>query len=85
VRLSEAHRSRYLTDVAAAVISHRIEPTDNIDFAGHYNLNDNLKLVVEGINLTNQPIVQYTDITAKRLLVNTTSGSTFTFGATYEF
>ena len=86
VRLSEAHRSRYLTDGGSGGnIGTGIEPTDNIDFAAHYNLCDNLKLVVEGINLTNQPIIQYTDITAKRLLVNTTSGSTFTFGATYEF
>jgi len=85
-RISEAHRSRYLTDGGSGGnIGSGIEPTDNIDFAAHYNLSDNLKLVVEGINLTNQPIIQYTDITAKRLLVNTTSGSTFTFGATYEF
>jgi TonB-dependent receptor len=86
VRLSEAHRSRYLTGAGSnGNIGEGIEPTDNIDFAAHYNLFDNLKLVVEGINLTNQPIIQYTDVSAKRLLVNTTSGSTFTFGATYEF
>lgn len=86
VRLSEAHRSRYLTDGGSGGnIGTGIEPTNNIDFAGHYNLNDNLKLVVEGINLTNQPIIQYTDISAKRLLVNTTSGRTFTFGVTYQF
>jgi iron complex outermembrane recepter protein len=86
VRVSEAHRSRYLTD--GGNVSNQgtgIEPTDNIDFAAHYNLSDNLKLVVEGINLTNQPIIQYADVSAKRLLVNTTSGQTFTFGVTYEF
>jgi hypothetical protein len=86
VRLSEAHRSRYITGAGSnGNIGEGIEPTDNIDFAAHYNLFDNFKLVVEGINLTNQPIIQYTDVTAKRLLVNTTSGATFTFGATYEF
>jgi TonB-dependent receptor len=86
VRISEAHRSRYLTDTGSVTNQGTgIEPTDNIDFAAHYNLCDNLKLVVEGINLTNQPIIQYADVSAKRLLVNTTSGSTFTFGATYEF
>ncbi len=85
-RISEAHRSRYLTDGGSGGnIGSGIEPTDNVDFAAHYNLSDNLKLVVEGINLTNQPIIQYTDVSAKRLLVNTTSGQTFTFGVTYEF
>lgn len=86
VRVSEAHRSRYLTDGGSVANQGTgIEPTDNIDFAAHYNLADNFKLVVEGINLTNQPIIQYADVSAKRLLVNTTSGSTFTFGVTYEF
>jgi TonB-dependent receptor len=86
VRVSDAHRGRYLDGAGSGGnIGSGIEPTDNIDFAGHYNLNDNLKLVVEGINLTNQPIIQYADVAAKRLLVNTTSGKTFTFGVTYQF
>jgi len=86
VRLSEAHRGKYITDSGSnGNIGSGIEATDNIDFAGHYNLSDNLKVVVEGINLTNQPIIQYTDVSAKRLLVNTTSGRTFTFGVTYQF
>lgn len=86
LRVSEAHRSRYFDGAGSGGnIGSDIGATDNIDFAGHYNLNDNLKLVVEGINLTNQPIKQYADISATRLLVNTTAGSTFTFGVTYDF
>lgn len=86
IRVSEAHRSKYLTGAGSnGNIGEGVEATDNLDFSAHYNLFDNFKLVVEGINLTNQPIIQYTDVSAKRLLVNTTSGQTFTFGATYEF
>ena len=43
-------------------------------------------LIVEGtLNLTNQPIVQFTDLSAHRIEVNTSSGRTFLWGATAEF
>ena len=44
-----------------------------------------MKVTLEGINLTNQHIVQFTDIYAKRIEVNTSSGRTFLLGATAEF
>jgi iron complex outermembrane receptor protein len=44
-----------------------------------------LKLTLEGINLSNQHTIQYTDIAAKRTTVNTSSGRTILIGATYEF
>ena len=40
------------------------------------------KLTAEGINMTNQHIVQFTDIYAKRIEVNTSSGRIFLVGAT---
>ena len=43
------------------------------------------KIKVEGINLTNQAIEQFTDLKADRTEVYTTSGRTFTFGVTAEF
>jgi TonB-dependent receptor len=85
-RLSTAYRSKYLVGAGGnGNLGEGMKPTNNVDFAAHYNVNDQLKLVVEGINLTNQPITQYADKYADRLEVRTKSGVTFTFGATYEF
>lgn len=85
-RLSTAYRSKYLVGAGGnGNLGEGMKPTNNVDFAAHYNVNDQLKLVVEGINLTNQPITQYADRYADRLEVLTKSGVTFTFGATYEF
>jgi len=41
--------------------------------------------VVEGINLTDQAINQYTDINEERPTAWTKSGRTFTAGVTYVF
>ena len=86
VRLSEAYRSQYLDSTGSSGnVGELVGATNNVDFQAHYNLNKHFKLIVEGINLTNQPIVQYLDIYVKRPEVYTTSGRTFTFGATYQF
>ncbi|MGA7710813.1 MAG: TonB-dependent receptor [Rhizomicrobium sp.] len=86
IRVSDAYRSRYLDGAGGGGnIGDAYSPTNNVDLAAHYNVDDHLKVVVEGINLTNQPIKQYEDVTAKRPEVDTTSGETFTFGITYDF
>ena len=59
--------------------------TNNIDFAAHYNVLPKLKLTLEGINLSNEHSIQFTDIAAKRTTVNVSSGRTILIGATYEF
>jgi iron complex outermembrane receptor protein len=85
-RMSEAYRDKYLDSAGGSGnIGEMIGATSNVDFQAHYNLDRRLKLIVEGINLTDQHIVQYTDVTAKRIEVNTSSGRTFTFGFSYEF
>jgi iron complex outermembrane receptor protein len=86
VRISEAYRDQYLIGAGGnGNIGEGIEATNNVDFAGHYNLTSHLKATLEGVNLTDQHIVQYTDVTARRIEVNTSSGRTILFGATYEF
>ena len=86
IRVSDAYRSRYLDSAGGGGnIGDAFRPTNNVDLAAHYNVSDRLKVIVEGINLTNQPIKQYEDVTAKRPEVDTTSGETFTFGITYDF
>ena len=86
VRVSDAYRSRYL-DAASGNgnIGDVVNSTNNIDMEAHYNITDDLKLVFEGLNLTDQSITQYVDVNAKRPEVYTRSGRTFTFGATYNF
>ncbi len=86
IRVSEAYRSQYRdSEGANGNIGDYFAATSNIDFAMHYRLSDHLKATVEGINMTDQPIIQYTDATAKRIEVVTRSGHTITFGASYEF
>jgi TonB-dependent receptor len=86
VRVSEAYRSQYLDSAGGnGNIGEGYLPTNNVDFAAHYNITPRLKATLEGINLTDQHIVQFTDLTAKRIEVNTSSGQTFLWGLTYEF
>ncbi|MGA8066559.1 MAG: hypothetical protein WCA47_04460, partial [Terriglobales bacterium] len=57
IRVSDAYRSRYLDGAGGGGnIGDAYSPTNNVDLAAHYNVDDHLKVVVEGINLTNQPI-----------------------------
>jgi TonB-dependent receptor len=86
MRLSSAYRDDYLDGAGGnGNIGSGVKATNNIDFAAHYNVMPKLKLTLEGINLSNQHSIQYTDMTAKRTTVNTSSGRTILIGATYEF
>jgi TonB-dependent receptor len=85
-RISEAYRSQYLDSAGAyGNVGDFIGATSNVDFDAHYAVTPRLKLRFEGVNLTDQPIVQYTDRSARRLEVITRGGQTFVLGATYEF
>ncbi|MDE1146415.1 MAG: TonB-dependent receptor [Azospirillaceae bacterium] len=86
VRVSEAYRGQYLSSIGSnGNVGEGFEPTNNIDVSAHYNINRHLKATVEGLNLTDQHIVQFTDLTARRILVNTSSGRTILWGLTCEF
>ena len=86
IRVSDAYRSQYLTSGGGnGNVGDGIKGTNNIDFQGHFNLSPNIRLVVEGLNLTNEPIEQFADVNADRTEVYTTSGRTFTFGVTASF
>ena len=86
MRLSSAYRDKYLTGAGGnGNIGDGVKATNNIDFSAHYNVTPGLKLTLEGINLSNQHVIQYTDVTAQRTTVNVSSGRTILIGATYEF
>jgi TonB-dependent receptor len=85
-RISEAYRGKYLSGAGGnGNIGEGYEATNNVDFSAHYNFSKNLKVTLEGLNITNQHIVQYTDIPAHRIEVNTSSGRTILWGMTYEY
>ena len=85
-RISEAHRGQYLDNAGAnGNLGEGYEATNNVDFTAHYNITKNLKATLEGLNLTNQHIVQFTDLNAHRIEVNTSSGRTILWGMTYDF
>lgn len=85
-RISEAYRGKYLDSAGGnGNIGEGYEATNNVDFTAHYNITPHFKATLEGLNITNQHIVQYTDIYAHRIEVNTSSGRTILWGVTYEY
>ena len=87
VRVSDAYRSQYLTGIGNALTNAGagFKGTNNIDFQAHVNIFRGVRLIAEGINLTNEPIRQFESVDAYRTDVYTTSGRTFTFGFSAEF
>ena len=85
-RASYAYRSKYLSGTGSmGNIGDAIAATANVDMAAHYRLDEHFKLVLEGNNLTDQPIVQYTDLHAQRPEAITRSGATYSLGFSYAF
>lgn len=85
-RVSTAFRSRYITSAGSnANVGDGIRPTNNVDFQIRYNLTPAIRIVAEGINVTDEPIEQFADLAADRTLVYTTSGRIFTLGVTANF
>lgn len=87
VRVSDAYRNEYLTGIGTAITNSGggIRGTNNVDFQAHVNVLPGVRLIAEGINLTNEPIRQFDSVDAYRPDVYTTSGRTFTFGFSAEF
>jgi TonB-dependent receptor len=87
VRVSDAYRSQYLTGASNAFANagDGIKGTNNIDFQAHVNVRHGVRLIAEGINLTNQAIRQFASVDYDRPEVYTTAGRTFTFGVSAEF
>src|SRR5262249_10238185 len=70
VRVSEAYRGQYLISAGSnGNVGEYIAPQNNVDAEAFINVTPKLRLVFEGINLTNQAIVQLTDLSAQRIEV----------------
>jgi TonB-dependent receptor len=86
VRGSVAYRGGYLTQVPGndGNSVHGTNSTLNVDMQASFNIRPNLKLSVEGVNLTDEFNDQYVD-DSNRLNVYTHSGRTYFVGLRYNF
>ena len=86
-RISAASRSDYITwgaGVAEDEDEHGMHGSTFVDISMFYQINEHIKVTLEGINMTNQADEQYSD-TADRIYNVTTSGRTFYLGTSYKF
>lgn len=83
-RLSAAHRGIYRVDIGDnGNIGEFIKGSLTVDFAAHMTISHRLEAVMEARNLTDEPVVQYTDVHARRLLSTTRSGQVLSAGLRY--
>ncbi|HTN03361.1 MAG TPA: TonB-dependent receptor, partial [Planctomycetaceae bacterium] len=85
-RLTGNYRSRYIRTIpSGAADSNYIanHPTFYLDFQTSFRISPQLKLLVEGQNLTNEDNVQYIDSVRQDSLFALESGRTFTIGINF--
>ncbi|WAJ72166.1 TonB-dependent receptor [Catenovulum adriaticum] len=86
-RIAAASRSDYISLVEGGLADEDergFHGTTFVDMSVFYQVNDSLKLTLEGVNLTDETDEQYSD-RADRIYNVTTSGRTFYLGASYKF
>ena len=87
VRGTANYRSGYIRTIpSGAQDSDYIanDPTFYVDFSASYNLGPNIKILLEGQNLTNERNTQYIDSKRQDNLFDLRSGRTFTIGANFR-
>ena len=86
-RMAAAYRDEYIQFVEPGLRDEDERgflETLNVDFTAYYQVNDNLKVSLEGINITDEEERQYSD-SSQRLYNTTTAGRTFNLGVAYTF
>lgn len=85
-RISMANRSEFTTSFNSNPNKQRyIDGTTHIDFSASYNVSENLKISIEGINLTDEPIVAMVSPNVGGRVWNVTqTGRQFFIGASYR-
>ncbi|TWI67774.1 TonB-dependent receptor [Pseudoduganella lurida] len=87
-RASLAHRSSYLNAVQGDVQGHdftTVDPMTNIDASISYQLTPNLRISLEGQNLTDEPLRYGRDTQRNDTLLYVHSGRSAVVGLTYKF
>jgi iron complex outermembrane recepter protein len=87
-RVSAAHRSSYLLAVLGDVLGHdntTVDASTNVDFSLSYNLTPQLRVSVEGQNITDEPLRYGRDTGRNDTLLYVHSGRSFVLGLNYKF
>ncbi|QJE01947.1 TonB-dependent receptor [Massilia forsythiae] len=87
-RVSAAHRSSYLLAVLGDVNGHdytTVDGSTNVDASISYNLTPQLRLSVEGQNLTDTPLRYGRDTQRNDTLLYVHSGRSFVLGLNYKY
>jgi outer membrane receptor protein involved in Fe transport len=87
IRTTGTYRGKYIRGIPASPGSdlQGNKSTIYVDASASYNFNDNLTLILEAQNLTDERNTLFIDSTREDTLFETRIGRTFTFGATYKF
>ncbi|MFS1701841.1 TonB-dependent receptor [Alteromonas sp. AMM-1] len=85
-RISIANRDEFTTSFNNDLNKQRyVGATTHVDFSASYNVSENLKITLEGINLTDEPIVDYTSPNVGgRVWSVAQTGRQFFLGASYR-
>lgn len=85
-RLAYSYRDEYTTrnDSNSDKIRYRDE-TANLDFSAAYQINDNFRVTLEGINLTDEPITDYMAPGVGRLISQQNTGTQWLVGLSYKY
>ncbi|MBO9726206.1 MAG: TonB-dependent receptor [Novosphingobium sp.] len=85
-RVAAAYRGTYRVGIGNnGNIGEWVKSSLTLDFAAHLAIGARMQVLFEGRNLTDSPVVQYTDRSARRLLARTRSGRVFSAGLRYRF
>lgn len=87
-RVSAAYRDDYLTRVLgseAGTDADGTKSTLNVDMSVQYTINDNFRVTLEGVNLTDQYQDQFNDSVAERSSFYHHTGREFTVGLRYTY
>ena len=86
-RLAYSYRGEFNTRNSSSPVGVRYrDETANLDFSASYQVNDNLRLTLEGINLTDEPQIDYLWPEIGGLLIETQyTGTQWFIGASYLY
>jgi TonB-dependent receptor len=87
IRSTTSYRDKYIRAIPASPGSdlQGNKPTTYVDASASYNITDNLKVILEGQNLTDERNTLFIDSTREDTLFETTIGRTYTLGASLKF
>ena len=85
-RLAYSYRGDYISTHSSDVNKTRYrDSAATLDFAASYKVNENLKVTLEGINLTDETVGDYMAPGVGRIISEQVTGQQWMVGASYKF